>query len=657
MRPPIHDPNGTLDARPGASLPAAVGFPPAEAVSPGTLAVAARASMEAEWDRGNSVPAEWYFEQAPSLRDDPTAALDLIFLEYVLRDEAGEEPTAEEFAARFPAFSPRIRQLLDLDSALTHPGELETTSFRLRPDTTDTLPPKTGLETPSGNRTASIGRYLVVESLGSGGQADVFLGIHPTLGRQVVIKRLKAGGLDTADAVERLAAEGRVLAVLDHPNLARVYDLEIVDGRAVLVMELIRGRNLADVRRHTPVSPADAARWTAAVARAADHAHVRGVLHLDIKPRNVMLDESGRAVLIDFGLALVDRGLESPETEKGVSGTLTYMAPEQARGESNRLGPPTDVYGLGGVLYYLLVGKDPICAATPPEAYARARSGDWDRDALRGVRAPAAVVKVCERALEPDPAKRFPSAAALADALEAAVRPRRWPWAMAAVAVLLAAIGLALTWGRSDKAADVPPSVSGPQPILVAKPDLRFEFEVYREKDFTKELPTHFFVGEKARVKAMIPPGWHATLFLATESGKVEELTREVPEPIEHLFLYRPSPEPENAALMELTEPTGTHVFLLAASLSGPVGAEQLGLRKGEEWAHLPAGSVIRVARGRAEIWASSYRKLLAGGRDIKPGGVVADPERAVEARLTRLLRDAPSEAIIEGVAFAVKNR
>lgn len=239
MRPQMPDPEHTTDHRATVSYRAAAGFPPPGPAAPAALAAAARAGMAAEWDRGNPVPAEWFFAQAPALAADPSAALDLVFLEYVLREEAGEGPAADGFVARFPQLEPQLRRLLDLDSAL---GNRAPTATHHPTVGASSSAPIVLSETP-----ASIGRYLVVDAIGVGGQAEVFLGVHPGLGREVVIKRLKRG------PGPQLAAEGRVLAGLDHPNLARVYDLDAADGRAFLVMESIRGRNLAEVRKHGPV--------------------------------------------------------------------------------------------------------------------------------------------------------------------------------------------------------------------------------------------------------------------------------------------------------------------------------------------------------------------------------------------------------------------
>jgi serine/threonine protein kinase len=195
----------------------------------------------------------------------------------------------------------------------------------------------------------------VIAPLDAGGQGLVYRGLHPTLGRDVVIKLSRAAG-GPADR-DRLQEEGRILADLEHPNLARVYDLDVHDGRAFLVMEYVRGPHLEQFARQRPPSPRQAAALVAPVAQALAAAHRRGVVHRDVKPKNILIDEAGRPRLIDFGLArLEDAWHQAPSEEGEVAGTLAYMPPEQAR-DAAEVGPRSDVFSLGGVLYFLLTGK------------------------------------------------------------------------------------------------------------------------------------------------------------------------------------------------------------------------------------------------------------------------------------------------------------
>ncbi len=201
-----------------------------------------------------------------------------------------------------------------------------------------------------------IGRYQVLGTLGRGGQADVFRVLHPELSREFVLKLARRCAAVNPDDRDRMLREGQLLAACDHPNLVRVTDLDFHEGRPFVVMEQVHGLNLeqfADQRRPTYH---EIARLVADLCRAVTYVHRRGALHLDIKAKNVLIDEVGQPRLIDFGLARLRHAwAEDPAGSSG--GTTCYMSPEQARADEARIGPWTDVFGLGGVLYYLLTGR------------------------------------------------------------------------------------------------------------------------------------------------------------------------------------------------------------------------------------------------------------------------------------------------------------
>jgi serine/threonine protein kinase len=156
---------------------------------------------------------------------------------------------------------------------------------------------------PAGSTPATVGKYPVVGRLGGGGQGEVYRAVHPELGQDLVIKLarqpLGPGGIDH----DFLAAEGRLLAGLRHDNLVRVYDLGVHDGRVFLAMEFVRGCTLEQHAGRGPLNPRRAAAMVGELARAVGYLHGRGVVHQDLKPQNVLVDESGRPRLIDFGLA------------------------------------------------------------------------------------------------------------------------------------------------------------------------------------------------------------------------------------------------------------------------------------------------------------------------------------------------------------------
>jgi predicted Ser/Thr protein kinase len=289
---------------------------------------------------------------------------------------------------------------------------------------------------PTGSHPAAIGRYLIVGPLGAGGQALVYRAVHPELPRDLAIKVARR---PTMIDGSRLKADAAILCELEHPNLVRIYDLDVHEGRPFIAMEYVRGRNLRQVAEQSRPSPRQAAAWVAAVARAVGLAHRRGVVHQDIKPENILVDEAGCPRLIDFGLARLRHAWSDPG--QGPSGgTYAYMAPEQARGEEGLLGPQADIFALGGVLYELLTGRPPFGGDGPLEQWDRARRCDFNREWLEAKGIPRGLERIVLKAMAAAPSGRYATAEELAHELEAFVRrPRRLAWQ--AGLLLLAAFG------------------------------------------------------------------------------------------------------------------------------------------------------------------------------------------------------------------------
>ncbi len=209
--------------------------------------------------------------------------------------------------------------------------------------------------------------------------------MHPELRRDLVLK-LANQPID-ANGRSELVAEGQRLAELEHPNIVRIHDLDFHEGRPYLVMEYVRGRTLAQFAREQSVTPRQAAALVAEVAGAVAFAHGRGIVHQDIKPANVLIDETGRPRLIDFGLAW-QQDAWSDATTRSEGGTFAYMAPEQARVDLDRIRSLSDVFALGGLLYFLLTGKGPFEAESYQESWDRARRCDLDRSVLENADVP-----------------------------------------------------------------------------------------------------------------------------------------------------------------------------------------------------------------------------------------------------------------------------
>jgi eukaryotic-like serine/threonine-protein kinase len=207
-------------------------------------------------------------------------------------------------------------------------------------------------------------RYVLSGLLGAGGMAEVFLAHDQILGRDLALKVLREHYAKDAQFVERFRREAQSAAALNHPNVVQVYDQgRFEDGRYYIAMEHMPGGSLKDhIDRTGPLDPAEATRFASQIAGALRVAHERGMVHRDIKPQNVLLDEAGDAKVADFGIALAASTSSTSGTNL-VFGTASYMSPEQAMGE--RVGPQSDLYSLGVVLYEMLTSAVPFEAEGP----------------------------------------------------------------------------------------------------------------------------------------------------------------------------------------------------------------------------------------------------------------------------------------------------
>jgi hypothetical protein len=344
---------------------------------------------------------------------------------------------------------------------------------------------------PSGQLPDNFGRFQVRCELGRGGFGIVYLASDPQLGRQVALKVPRPDVLLTPELRQRFVREGRATAALDHPNVVPVHEAGEIGTLCYLVSAYCPGQTLAawlkerDRAGPRPVPSREAA-LVEVLAEAVAHAHSRGVLHRDLKPSNVLLEDTGEGKQLvprvtDFGLAKL---LAAEETGEGthtgtVMGTPCYMAPEQAVGGG--VGPATDVWALGVILYELLTGRAPFQGATTLETLERVRSQDPPSPRALNPRLDRRLEAICLKCLEKAPARRYASAQALADDLASwqvggpiTARPQSWlgralrrPAVRNIAAALLAALGLVLaTWAFLKVSSRPASPIAGPPPAV-----------------------------------------------------------------------------------------------------------------------------------------------------------------------------------------------
>lgn len=256
-----------------------------------------------------------------------------------------------------------------------------------------------------------IGQYQLIEVIGQGGMSTVYRATQASVDRDVAIKVLPRHLSEDPTFLKRFRREAKVIAQLEHRSILPIYDYGEHDGVAYIVMRLIEAGTLRKRMYQDGIDITTAVRVIEQVAEALDYAHSRGVIHRDLKPSNILLDENNNAYLTDFGIAKM-LGSTSQVTGSGVVGTPSYMSPEQCQGKS--LGPPSDIYALGAILFELLTGTPPYEADTPLAVMYMHVRDPIPSARQHNLQLPASLDRLLDRALAKKPDDRYPSASALA---------------------------------------------------------------------------------------------------------------------------------------------------------------------------------------------------------------------------------------------------
>ena len=271
----------------------------------------------------------------------------------------------------------------------------------------------------SGSVPHSWGDFELLEELGRGGMGVVYKAHQRSLDRVVALKMVSTGPAASKTELARFRAEAQAVARLDHPSIVPLYEAGEHEGRPYFTMKFVEGTTLARRLAAGPLPPREAAALLAPICRAVHFAHQQGVLHRDLKPSNILIDAAGRGHVTDFGLAKLV-GADADLTYSGaLVGTPCHMAPEQAAGARGQVGPASDVYSLGTILYQMLTGRPPFQAASPVDTVLLVLEQEPVPPRLLNPLADRDLEMIALKCLQKPPELRYASAAALAADLDA----------------------------------------------------------------------------------------------------------------------------------------------------------------------------------------------------------------------------------------------
>lgn len=333
--------------------------------------------------------------------------LESIIAAYINACDAGDHPDQNAILERHHEYAEELREFFvqrDRMNLLTEPIR------DFVNDLFQTIGP--------GQQISYVGNYELLEEIARGGMGAVYKARQKNLGRIVAVKMILAGRFANEEGVKRFQIEAEAAANLQHPNIVPIHEVGQHDGLHYYSMDFVEGRSLSTILHENPLPPKQAATYVRQMAEAIHFAHQQGTLHRDLKPSNLLIDDRDQVRITDFGLALrADE--DSVLTQTGqIVGTPSYMPPEQAEGNRNLIGPRSDVYSLGAILYECLTGRAPFRAESVVKTIEQVLHIEAASPRLLNPEVDTDLETICLKCLEKEPNRRYRTAKELADDLQ-----------------------------------------------------------------------------------------------------------------------------------------------------------------------------------------------------------------------------------------------
>ncbi len=626
--------------------------------------------FETDWQQQRRPRIEEYLARAEE-QSRPALASELLRIEMEWRLQVGEQPSAGEYATRYPAltgslpdFLAAARQAFEARTAAATAAPLETCAVpagagpALPPQTLEFVTPGP-TSVAAGEAVRHVGEYDLIEPIGEGGMGQVWKARHRRLGKLVALKLIRPGNRGSPSAVHRFLREMKAIGDLDHPHVVEASDAGESDGTVYLAMKLIDGQDLAKyVRERGSLSIAEGCGLARQVAVGLQYLHERGLVHRDLKPGNLISTPDGTVKILDLGLARwhADELSEGPteQTQAGEGlGTPDYMAPEQI-GQAATVDVRADLYALGATLFHLLTGRAPF--GHLPSKFEKMKAHEIALPAdVRTLRpdVPGELAALIARLMAKRPEDRPATPAEVADALApfavreptatAAIGPvrplrRRWPiWVGGGVAAALVVGGaLTLTLGPRLRTSGPPPEkqpeiAERPLPKARVGPPTVLRFDVRHtalddepgvvgvERGLFGGNSFSARVGDRAKVSVVLSRRAHGYLIAYATDGKeflLDPPAETQPPAAAEELVY---PQAGERLQYEFTEGVGLHVFLAVVSSEPlPPYAEWRSKHGVAPWGKAPGrrGAVWRQVGGDLHV-------TTAGGVDVRGPGAV----------------------------------